>query len=178
MPASTVPKIEMKFAGEGIPWTVPVSSFTCGLEGWWLWVKRMCVGQGWESKWRLLHTVGKCSPPSRWGVHRPWSLWDWPAFSRVMSKRETINFQGLVNKISCIARGIDATLLFTAPSAAKGRGTDESPRSLSVPGFKCQLPLAEKKHFYPQHPITPMTTTTLNTKLSECLLYPGTKPRP
>ena len=91
---------------------------------------------------------------------------------------ETITVQGQVNKISCIAYGIDAALLFMAPSAAEGRGADESPRSLSVPGFKCQLSLAEKERFYPQDPITTMTSTAINTKLSECLLYPGTKPRP
>lgn len=117
------------------------------------------------------HVTGVSAGPGACGID--------PLFPESWAReRETITVQGLVNNISCFTCGSDEALLFMAPSAAESRGADESPRSLSVPGFKCQLSLAEKEHFYPRDPITTMTTTAVNTKLSECLLYTGTKPRP
>lgn len=175
----------MKFAGEGIPWIVPISSLTCGLEVWWLWVNWQGFWGAHESEtglraqveafthcWKMLPTVSLGCLQAL----EPLGLILF--FQSHGQERETITVPGLVNKISCIACGIDPALLLMAPSAAEGRGADESPRSLSVPGFKCQLSLAEKEHFYPQDPIATMTTTAINTKLSECWLYPGTKPRP
>lgn len=103
-----------------------MSSFACGLEGWWLWVN-------WQGFWRGHHPGREAespsggfyrllekAPPCHLGVCKPWAWGTYPLFPQSLVRERLWMLKG-----QCINQQprtvVLCTPLFAALSAARGQ---------------------------------------------------------